>query len=765
MRNVEMGVRGMTCANCTARVERALRALPGVAEAVVNLATERASVRYDETVLDADQLAQAVTDAGYTPLPLEDREAEEREAQARAEELAGQRRDVILAALLTVPILALAMGPMLVPALEHAMMAPAAARFWEWVQLALGSAVAFGPGRRFFRLGALAFRHGSPDMNSLVMTGVGAAWLYSAVVVVAPEWLPEAARNLYFESAAVVVTLVLMGKYLETLAKGRAGAAIGKLVGLQAKTARVLRAGAETEVPIAEVAVGDLVLVRPGERIPVDGLVRQGESFVDESMLSGEPMPVARRPGDRVVGGTVNQLGVLRVEAREIGARTVLAQIVRMVERAQGSKLPIQRLADRVVEVFTTVVLAIAAATFVLWLAFGPAPAIAMALVSTVAVLVVACPCAMGLATPAAIMVGSGRAAELGVLFRQGEALEALSHVDLVVFDKTGTLTLGRPQVLEIEAAPGRDATELLRLAAGADAGSEHPVAAAIVAAAQARGLALPPAQAFEAIPGHGVRARIEDRQVLVGTARLLEGEGIDAAPGAGAEAALAALGRTAIHVAVDGASWGVIGVADPLKENAAAAVAALRARGLAVAMITGDAQAAARVVGRAAGIDDIEAQVLPAGKAEAIVRRQGAGRKVAFVGDGINDAPALAQADVGIAVASGTEIAIEAADITLTRGDLGALVNAFEIAGRTLATIRANLFWAFFYNALLIPVATGVFYPFWRISMNPMFAGLAMGLSSVFVITNSLRLRRVPPTVLSPAGGGRPKPSQGVLQ
>lgn len=756
MRHIEIGVRGMTCANCTARVERALRALPGVAEATVNLATERASVRYDERVLGTASLTQAIRAAGYTPLLFQDHDALEREAQARTRELRQQRTELIVAAVLTLPLLVLAMGPMLAPAsLARLWQFAPVPRFWDWVQLALASAVTFGPGRRFFTSGARAFRDGSPDMNSLVMTGVGAAWLYSAIVVIAPQWLPADARHLYFESAAVVITLVLMGKYLEALAKGRAGAAIAKLIGLQSKTARVLRDGREHDVPIAEVVVGDLVVVRPGERIPVDGEVLEGQSFVDESMLSGEPMPVARRAGDRVVGGTVNQLGVLRLQTREVGARTVLAQIIRMVERAQGSKLPIQRLADRVVEYFTRIVLAIAGLTFVVWLIFGPPPAITLALVSTIAVLVVACPCAMGLATPAAIIVGSGRAAELGVLFRHGEALESLSHVDSVVFDKTGTLTLGKPQLTEIEPASGEELASLLRMAAAADSSSEHPLAAAIVQQARARHIALPAAEAFEAVPGHGVRATVEGRRVLVGAERFLAREGVDLAACAKSAAALAARGRTLIYVGVDGVLRGVLGVADPLRTTAAGAVAALRARGLQVAMVTGDIERTARELGQQVGIDDIEAQMLPAAKAEAVRRRQAAGHKIAFVGDGINDAPALAQADVGIAVATGTEIAIEAADITLTRGDLGTLLSALDVATRTMRTIRTNLFWAFFYNALLIPLAAGVFYPLWRIGLNPMFAGLAMGLSSVFVVTNSLRLRRLRAARLAPALAG----------
>jgi Cu+-exporting ATPase len=758
--DLEIGVGGMTCANCSNRVERALRKTPGVLEATVNLATERATVRYFPATVSPADIGRAIEEAGYAPRPLdreEDAEAEDAEARARETDLRARLRDTVVAAVLSVPIVVLAMGPMVVPGLADALarLAPSP-RFWDWVQLVLGTAVTFGPGRRFFSTGWAAFRHLSPDMNSLVMTGVGAAWLYSAVAVLAPGLLPAQARHLYFESAAVVVTLILMGKYLEALAKGRTGAAIKKLVGLQAKTARVVRDGVERDVPIASVARGDVVIVRPGERVPVDGEVREGESYVDESMLTGEPMPAAKRAGDRVVSGTVNQHGVLRVEARQVGRQTMLAQIIRMVEQAQGSKLPIQRLADRVVSVFTPIVLAIAAITFAVWLALGPTPAITLALVSTVAVLVVACPCAMGLATPAAIMVGSGRAAELGVLFRKGEALEALSHVDTVVFDKTGTLTVGRPQLTDLAPAPGREAAEVLRFAAGADSGSEHPLATAILAAAEARAVEYPKAELFEAIPGYGVKATVAGHSVLLGAERLLVRESVATDALAERATALAEHGRTPIYLAVDGAAWGVLGVADPLKPESAAVVAALKAKGLRVGMITGDSSRTAKAIARQAGLDEVEAEVLPSGKAESVRRLQAQGRKIAFVGDGINDAPALAQAEVGVAVATGTDIAIEAADVTLTRGDLRGLLNALEVARRTMRTIRANLFWAFIYNVLLIPLAAGVFYPAWGLLLNPMLAGLAMGLSSVFVVTNSLRLRRVR------AASGPPAPGAG---
>ena len=754
MKSVDIGIRGMTCANCSTRVERALLALPGVAQAPVNLATERASVQFDEKAVDVAAMEAAIRDAGYTPLQIEESGSGAAEASARQYELRQRRGQSAIAAALTLPLLALGMGPMLLPGLfDHLATARAGPVALQWLELALATAVLLGPGRPFFRSGAIALRHGAPDMNTLVMTGVGAAWLYSTVVVLAPDLLPQEARDLYFESAAVVVTLVLLGKYLEAVAKGRAGAAIARLVGLQAKSAQVLRDGSVMELPIAAVRVGDIVVVPPGARIAVDGRVREGQSYVDESMVSGEPMPVRKGPGDLVVGGTVNQLGVLHIEARAVGSATVLARIIGMVERAQGSKLPIQRLADRVVQYFTFAVLAIAAATFLAWMALAPSPAIAAALVHTVAVLVVACPCAMGLATPAAIMVGSGRAAELGVLFRHGEALERLSNVDTVAFDKTGTLTVGKPQLLAISPVAGRDEAALLRLAASADAGSEHPLAAALLAAAREKNVALAAARNFSAIPGKGVQAEIDGKRVFVGAARLLTEQGVAVGDLQVLAAPLQERGLTVVFIAAAGEPWGVLGIADPLKAGAAGVVAALRARGLHLVMFTGDSLLAARRIGAQAGIEDVEAEMLPGDKAQAIGRRQAAGRKIAFVGDGINDAPALAQADVGIAMASGTEIAIEAAEVTLTRGDIGTLLSAIALAARTMRTIRENLFWAFFYNALLIPLAAGLFYPAWGIGLNPMLAGLAMGLSSVIVISNSLRLRWVrAPTVASDA-------------
>ena len=746
----EIGVGGMTCASCSARVERALNKLPGVLGANVNLATGRASVHYLPAMLGMAEVAAAIRDAGYDPGPLDTQaQQEDAEESARAKALRAMGKDLGVAAALTLPLLVLVQGAAFSSSFAHALNTLVPLHdFWDWVQAILTTLVLFGPGRRFFRPGWIAYRHLSPDMNSLVMTGTGAAWLYSLIVLVFPTWFPHQARSLYFDSAGVIVSVILLGKYLEELAKGRTSSAIKKLLGLQTKTAQVLRDGKEQQSPISQVLSGDQVLVRPGERMPVDAVVVEGESYVDESMLTGEPVPVSKHPGDRVIGGTVNQHGLLRIEATQVGKATVLAQIIRLVERAQGSKLPIQGLADRVVSVFTPTVIGIAILTFVLWLTLGPTPAITQALVSAVAVLVVACPCAMGLATPAAIMVGTGRAAELGVLFRKGEALEFLSHVDTLVFDKTGTLTEGRPKLVDLELVTGsRERT--LALAAAVEAASEHPLGLAIVETARNEGLSLPEVASFRALPGFGVEAQVRGQQVLVGAGRLMQREGIAVDSLAGTAASLSADGKTPIYLALDGQLQALLAVADPVKNEAAPLVAALTAQGFHVVMLTGDAQRTAQAIAKTLGITEVQAEVLPDGKAAAVKALQTLGRRVAFVGDGINDAPALAQADVGIAVASGTDIAIEAADVTLTRGDLSGVLTALNTAGRTMTTIRGNLFWAFFYNILLIPLAAGIFYPAFGWHLNPMIAGVAMGLSSLFVISNSLRLRRMQATSL----------------
>ncbi len=750
--DMEIGIGGMTCANCSARVERALNALPGVLKASVNLATERASIHYLPATLGPDDIAACISDTGYEPRPLlDDDEQEKREQQLRDQRRLAMQRDLWIAAALTLPVFVLAMGTHFLPVFHHFLLGIAPQAIWDWSQGILTTAVMLGPGRRFFRPGWIAYRQLSPDMNSLVMTGTGAAWLYSMLVLLAPDLFPADARHIYFESAAVVLSVILMGKYLEEIAKGRTSAAIRKLLGLQARSARVLRDGREHEVALNRVRMGDTVVIRPGERLPVDGEVLEGQSYVDESMLTGEPLPVAKYPGDTVVGGTLNQHGLLRVTATRVGKHSVLAQIIRLVERAQGSKLPIQGLADRVVRVFTPVVIAIAIVTFIAWLLFGPPPAITLALVSAVAVLVVACPCAMGLATPAAIMVGSGRAAELGILYRKGEALESLSRVDCVVFDKTGTLTEGRPRVTD-SLCRGGDDDRLLRLAAALEVNSEHPLGAAIVSAARQRNLDLPSVEHFQVVPGYGLTAEVEGQRLHIGALRYMQTAGIevDCADLARQAEVYANEGKTPVWIAVDGHLEAVLAIADPLKAEAAAMIQALQQRGLTVAMITGDNRRTAETIARQAGIDDIHAEVLPDAKAAVIAAMQNEGRIIAFVGDGINDAPALAQAQIGIAMGSGTDIAIEAADITLTRDHLDAVVTALDIARRTLSTIRGNLFWAFIYNILLIPLATGMFEPAFGLHLNPMVAGLAMGLSSVFVVANSLRLRNLSAVNLS---------------
>ncbi|CUA95637.1 heavy metal translocating P-type ATPase [Thiomonas bhubaneswarensis] len=749
-----LDVEGMTCASCSGRVERALRKLPGVLAATVNLAVNRAQVRYLPAMLAPAALAQAVVAAGYGARPVEEGDTAAEDASARAHErsVAALRRDVVAAAVLALPVLLLSMLPMAWPALDAALLRAAPLpRFWEWVQFALTTAVLFGPGRRFFRTGLIAYRHLSPDMNSLVATGTGAAWAYSTLVLFAPHLFAAESRHVYFDSAAVVVAVILLGKYLEELAKGRASAAMHKLLGLQAKQATLLDAGgSEREVGIAALHLGDRVLVRPGERLPVDGLIVEGDSHVDESMLTGEPVPVHRKPGDRVVGGTVNAEGRLVIEATALGADSVLAQIVRLVESAQTGKLPVQRVADRVVAVFTPAVLLIAAASFAVWL--GLTGDVSVALVAAVAVLVVACPCAMGLATPAAILVGSSRAAEMGMLFRKGEALEALSRIDTVLLDKTGTVTLGRPALTALHSALGDD--EALRLAAALEADSEHPLARAVREAATARGLVIPTVQGFAAIPGYGVRGILDGHSLLLGARRLMQREGVALGEFVAQADALEARGQTAVYLAQDGACVAVLGIADPIKPEAAAVVQALHRRGLSVTLVTGDAQRTAQAVADALGIQQVHAEVLPQDKARIVADLQAQGRRVAFVGEGLNDGPALAQADVGLALASGTDVAIEAADVSLARGDLATLPTAIDTARHTLRTIHGNLFWAFAYNIVLIPLAAGVAAP-WGVHLHPMLAGVAMGLSSVFVLGNSLRLKR-----LSPWSATHPSPT-----
>jgi len=741
---VSFGVGGITCAACVGRVERALAAVPGVEEATVNLATERATVRLPAGAVDAAALRAAVERAGYEVVeaeagtPPEDAERAAREAATRA---LGRR--TLGAAVLTAPLFALEMIPMLVPGgmdLVHALVPMDVAR---WLGFALATAVMAGPGRRFYAAGWAAARDRSPDMNTLVALGTLAAWSYSAVAVLAPGWLPDGTRHVYFEAAAVIVTLVLAGKWIEARAKGRTSEAVRALLGLRARTARVVRDGAETEVPIEAVRVGDLVRVRPGETVAVDGTVVEGSSYVDESMVTGEPVPVEKAAGAATVGGTVNGAGALLVRTDRVGADTLLAQIVRLVEDAQASRPAIQALADRVVAVFVPVVLALAALTFAAWMLLGPSPALTHALVAAVSVLIIACPCAMGLATPVSVMVGTGKGAELGVLFRRGEALQTLGEADVVALDKTGTLTEGRPRLTRVAVADEWDEDAALALVAAVEASSEHPIARAVVEAAEARGLRVPPATAVEAVPGKGVRGTVDGRRVEVGAGRWMDE--IGAAPGALADDAArwATDGETALFAAVDGRIVLALAVADPVRETTPAALAALHRQGARIVMVTGDGRATAEAVARALGIDEVRAETLPADKADVVRALQQDGARVAFVGDGINDAPALAAADVGIAIGTGTDVAIEAADVVLMRDDLGALVRARALSRATLRNVKQNLFWAFAYNAVLIPVAAGALYPAFGWRLSPVLAAAAMAFSSVFVLGNALRLRR----------------------
>jgi Cu+-exporting ATPase len=737
-----LAVRGMTCANCVGRVERALKKVDGVLDASVNLATERASVRYLPATVEVGTLKTAVRGAGYEV--LDDAASEDRvdgERAAREAEVRALRRDLTLAAVFTVPLLLLVMVPMLVPGLELRLMNVLPMQTVFYLSFALASVVQFGPGRRFYRPGWQSLRHGSPNMNALVMIGTSAAYGYSVVATFLPGLLPAGTVHVYYEASAAIITLILLGKYLEALAKGRTSEAIKKLMGLQAKTARVVRDGEERELPIGDVLPGDLVLVRPGERIPVDGTVTEGSSYVDESMITGEPVPVAKAEGSEVVGGTVNKTGAFRFSATKVGADTVLAQIIKMVEDAQGSKPRIQALADKVVSVFVPVVMTIAAVTFLVWLLLGPSPALTFALVNTVAVLIIACPCAMGLATPTSIMVGTGKAAELGVLFRKGDALQGLQEAKVVALDKTGTLTKGKPELTDLHVQNGFERDAVLRLVASVEATSEHPIAAAIVAEAKDRGLSLATVTAFEAVPGYGVGAVVEGRRVEVGADRYMRQLGLDVSAFAAEAARLADEGKSPLYAAVDGELAAVLAVADPIKDSSPAAVRALHTLGLRVAMITGDNRRTAEAIAKKLGIDEVLAEVLPDGKVEAVKRLQ-EGRKVAFVGDGINDAPALAQADVGIAIGTGTDIAIEAADVVLMSGDLRGIPNALALSKATLTNIKQNLFWAFIYNIVLIPVAAGALYPAFGVLLSPILAAAAMGFSSIFVLTNALRLR-----------------------
>lgn len=741
----ELAIEEMTCASCVGRVEKALAKVPGVLEATVNLATERARVRHLGGVAATSDLEAAVEQAGYKSRRLsadmpnaDDQDTDRKEIEGR--EL---KRALWIAAALTLPVFILEMGSHLIPAMHHWVMGVLGQQTSWYIQFALATLVLFGPGLRFFRKGVPALLRGAPDMNSLVSLGTAAAYSYSVVATFAADLLPQGTANVYFEAAVVIVTLILLGRTLEARAKGRTSQAIKRLVGLQAKIARVQRNGETVEIPLDQVMTGDVVLVRPGEKVPVDGEVVEGASYVDESMITGEPVAVQKTVGAEVVGGTINKTGAFSFRVTKVGANTVLAQIIRMVEEAQGSKLPIQALVDKVTMWFVPAVMAAAAITFGVWLVFGPEPALTFALINAVAVLIIACPCAMGLATPTSIMVGTGRAAEIGILFRKGEALQALRDVSVVALDKTGTLTKGRPELTDLVLADGFEYNEVLALVAAVETRSEHPIAESIVAAAKQLGLTLAPIKRFDATPGFGVSAQVGGRTVAVGADRFMTQLGLDVSSFLTTAQRLGAQGKSPLYAAIDDRLAAVIAVADPIRETTPAAIKALHALGLKVAMITGDNAATAAAIAKQLGIDEVAAEVLPDGKVAALKKFRINGAKVAFVGDGINDAPALAEADVGLAIGTGTDVAIEAADVVLMSGDLRGVPNAIAISKATIRNIKQNLFWAFAYNALLIPVAAGMLYPVNGMLLSPIFAAAAMALSSVFVLGNALRLKR----------------------
>ncbi|KAB0538302.1 Au+-exporting ATPase [Pseudochrobactrum saccharolyticum] len=741
---VELSVEGMTCASCVGRVERALKAISGVTNAVVNLATERATIH--GTASTADLIA-AIADAGYeAKLIAGSGSQSSNEDDARAERKETERReltrDFTIAAVLTLPVFLMEMGSHIIPGV-HGLIESTIGMQWNWyIQFALTTLVLFIPGIRFYEKGLPALIRFAPDMNSLVAVGTLAAYGYSLVATFAPRLLPAGTINVYYEAAAVIVTLILLGRLLEARAKGRTSEAIKRLAGLQAKTARVRRNGQVVDLPVDDVVSGDIVEVRPGERLPVDGEVVEGSSYVDESMITGEPIPVVKSVGSEIVGGTVNQKGAFAYRATAVGGNTVLSQIIRMVEEAQGSKLPIQALVDKVTMWFVPAVFAVAALTFAAWLILGPSPALTFALVNAVAVLIIACPCAMGLATPTSIMVGTGRGAELGVLFRKGEALQLLKDAKVVALDKTGTLTEGKPALTDLELANGFDRANILALVAAVEAKSEHPIARAIVDAAADEGLSLSPVSDFESVTGFGVKAVVDSKRIEIGADRYMTELGHDVAAFAKIAERLGNEGKSPLYAAIDGKLAAIIAVADPIKETTPAAIKAMHNLGLKVAMITGDNARTAKAIAARLGIDEVVAEVLPNGKVEAIRRLKAQYGQTAFVGDGINDAPALAEADVGLAIGTGTDIAIEAADVVLMSGSLQGVPNAIALSKATIGNIRQNLFWAFIYNAALVPVAAGLLYPAYGILLSPVFAAGAMALSSVFVLGNALRLR-----------------------
>ncbi len=737
---ITISIGGMTCASCVRRVEQALLKVNGVVSANVNLATEKGAVKYISEMASPRDLKQAVIKAGYEVREPEGESAGAQVKSDRSRDEVGQlKRRLIIAAALTVIVMVGSMHE-LIPAL---MLIPDKIRYI--ILLALTTPVQFWAGWRFYRGAYLTAKHGSTDMNTLVAVGTSVAYLYSIAVTFFPGFFKAQGITpaVYYDTAAVIITLILFGRYLEAKAKGRASDAIKKLLGLQPRMGRVIRDGEELDIPIEDIRAGDVVLVRPGEKIPVDGVVVEGYSSVDESMITGESMPVEKHGGDEIIGATINKTGSFKFRATKVGSETALAQIIKLVEEAQGSKAPIQRLADVVASYFVPTVISIAVLTFIIWMIFGPKPAFTVALLNFIAVLIIACPCSLGLATPTAIMVGTGQGAQNGILIRDAQALENAHKINTIVLDKTGTLTQGKPAVTDIVESNGFTEADVLRFAASAERGSEHPLGEAIIARAKEMNLVLVEPKNFESFTGRGIGADIDGHVVIMGNSRLMEERGIVLDGTLERAVALSEEGKTPMLVAVDSKIAGVVAVADTLKPNSAMAVKRLQEMGLEVVMLTGDNERTAAAIAREAGVDRVLAEVLPADKAVEVKRLQQEGKVVAMVGDGVNDAPALAQADIGISIGTGTDVAIEASDITLVGGDLQGLVTSIALSRKTLKTIYQNLFWAFIYNTILIPVAAGALYPIWHIQLNPMLAALAMAFSSVSVVSNSLRLKR----------------------
>ena len=735
---IDLPVTGMTCAACAARIERSLTNAEGVEEASVNLATERAMVRFDPSVTAVGKIVETIRDAGYDaiiPAPEPNVTGEDAQSRVRREEYEKLQRKFWTALVLAIPVLVIAMSHGRIAALDFS-----GAR---WLQLYLTTPVVLYCGAQFYRGAWAALRHRAADMNTLIAIGTGSAYIYSIIALVTNAKDSHGmAAPVYFEAAAVIIALILLGKMLEARAKGRTSEAIRRLIELQSRSATVIRGGNEVEIPIDAVVHGDVILVRPGEKIPVDGTVATGTSAIDETMLTGESVPVEKSEGQTVFGGTINRTGSFTFVATKIGKETMLARIVEMVERAQGSKAPIARLADQVSGIFTPIVLSIAIATFALWFVLAPVETrFTLALVNFVSVLIIACPCALGLATPTAIMVGTGVGAENGILVRSGESLEIAHRVSTVVLDKTGTITRGEPRVTDVIPLTGTDA-ELLEISASAESVSEHPFAAAIVSAAKEKDLSPSPVTEFRALPGQGLEAKVRSHRVVIGNPELMRSRAIDLSKVESHLDQLSSRGSTPVIVVMDGSVAGVIGLADEVRPESARAVAALQQMGMEVVMLTGDNERTASAIARETGITDLRAQVLPSEKAAVVKAIQDRGRLVAMVGDGINDAPAIAQADVGIAVGTGTDIAIEAADMTLLKGDLRRVVTALRLSRATIGTVKQNLFWAFIYNVIGIPIAAGILYPATGWLMSPILASAAMSLSSVSVLTNSLRLR-----------------------